>query len=173
MKSTATGFGSVARILHWLSALLVIVLIVTGFRAGWSEEAATKVAALRIHMPLAIALLVLTLARLIWWWRFDRKPNALEGLPAWQDQIGRWTHRGLYALILLLLVSGVAMSILSGLPAALFEGAPFPVLAELPPRAAHGIAARVIAGLVMLHSAAALYHHFVRKDRTLLRMLKG
>jgi len=68
------------------------------------------------------------------------------------------------------LASGIAMSALSGLPAALFGSSGYPTLADLPPRAGHGIAARLIVAAILLHAGAALYHHFVLKDRTLRRM---
>jgi cytochrome b561 len=65
------------------------------------------------------------------------------------------------------------MSVLSGLPDALFGTAVFPDLADLAPRAGHGIGARLLAALVVLHAAAALYHHWGLRDRTLRRMWFG
>jgi cytochrome b561 len=65
--------------------------------------------------------------------------------------------------------------------------APIPVfgLFELPPLAPanralserlfalHGALGIAIAVLALLHVAAACHHHFVRKDRVLLRMIRG
>jgi cytochrome b561 len=76
----------------------------------------------------------------------------------------------IYAVVLMLLASGIAMSIMSGLPDALFGNADFPELAQLPPRAGHGIGARLMVGLVLLHAGAALYHHWFLKDQTLKRI---
>jgi cytochrome b561 len=73
-------------------------------------------------------------------------------------------------VILLLLASGIAISIMSGLPDALFGGSALPELATLSPRAGHGTGARLLARLVLLHAGAALYHHLISKDRTLTRM---
>lgn len=169
-KSTADEFGKIGIGLHWISALLIIVLLGSGFRAGFSTDTDVKAAALQVHLPVAILVLVLTVARLIWWWRFDTKPGPVLGVPPWQDNIARWTHRAMYAVVILLLASGIAMSILSGLPDALFGTAAFPELAELPPRAGHGIGARIMVGLVVLHAGAALYHHFFLKDNALKRI---
>ena len=169
-KSTAEQFGKIGIGLHWISALLIIVLLGTGFRAGFATDTSIKTAALQVHLPVAILVLVLTVTRLIWWWRFDTKPDPVGGVPPWQESIARWTHRGLHAVVILLLASGIAMSILSGLPDALFGSAAFPELAKLPPRAGHGIGARIMVALVALHCGAALYHHFVLKDRTLKRI---
>ncbi|MGB5868904.1 MAG: cytochrome b [Albidovulum sp.] len=170
VKSSVDHFGKVGIGLHWISALLIIVLLGSGFRAGFSTDTGVKTAALQVHLPVAILVLVLTVTRLIWWWRFDIKPGPVMGVPSWQESIAKWTHRGLYAVVILLLASGIAMSILSGLPDALFGSAAFPELAELPPRAGHGVAARVMVGLVVLHAGAALYHHFFLKDKTLKRI---
>lgn len=173
MKSSDTHYGGVAVLIHWASALLVLVLLASGFRSGFAEDAATKAAALRVHVPVAALVLLLTVARLIWWWRVDRKPAPMPGLPSWQRAIAAWTHRALYLLLFLLLASGIATSALSGLPAALVGAAPLPALSDLPPRIGHGIGARALAALVVLHMAAALYHHWVLKDRTLRRMWFG
>lgn len=173
MKSSNHAYGTIAKILHWLSALLILVLIGSGFRSGFATDPEVKLAALSVHLPVAFAVLLLTAFRLIWWWRFDRKPEPLEGVPNWQESIARWTHRGLYALILILLASGIAMSVMSGLPDAVFGTAEMPELAELPPRIGHGLAARLIAAAALLHAGAALYHHWVAKDRTLTRMWSG
>jgi cytochrome b561 len=83
------------------------------------------------------------------------------------------THRALYLVILLLLASGIAMSALSGLPDALFGTAELPALADLPPRAGHGIGACLLAALVVLHAGAVLYHHWGLRDCTLRRMWLG
>ena len=170
MKSTEARYGWAAVGIHWISAVLVLLLIVSGFRSGFAEDPTSKAAALKVHVPVAIAVLVLTLARLIWWWRFDRKPAPLHGQPAWQETVARWTHRALYLVLILMLGSGIAMSTISGLPNALFGSGPFPDLATLPPRAAHGAGARLMVLLIVVHGGAALYHHIVLKDETLKRM---
>lgn len=173
MKSSNTRYGAMAVTLHWLSALLVIVLLFSGFRAGFSTDTVAKAAALRVHVPVAITVLLLTVWRLIWWWRFDRKPEPLGDAPHWQEVTATWTHRLLYLLLFVLLGSGIAMSAMSGLPFALFGDAPLPDLDTLLPRAPHGYAAKALAGLVLLHVGAALQHHFIAKDATLRRMWFG
>ncbi|MGJ3265499.1 MAG: cytochrome b [Salinarimonas sp.] len=170
MKSDDEGFGTVARAIHWASALLILVLIASGFASGFSEDAAVKTAALRVHLPVALMVLALTVLRVVWWWRLDTRPAPIAGLPAWQDAAARWTHRALYVAIATLLASGIAMAALSGLPDALFGPAPLPDLAALPPRAGHAIAARLILAAIVLHVAAALYHHWILRDATLRRM---
>ena len=172
-KSSNDGYGTVAVAIHWASALLIILLLGTGFRSGFSDDSAAKLAILQIHIPVAILVLVLTVSRLIWWWRADQKPAPLGTSPAWQEAIAHWTHRALYLLIFVLLGSGIALSILSGASDAVFGSAPLPEFQDYGPRQAHGLAARVLAGLVALHALAALWHHFGKRDATLRRMWFG
>jgi len=40
----------------------------------------------------------------------------------------------------------------------------------LPPRAVHGLVAKLLMLAIGLHIAAALYHHFIRRDGLLSRM---
>jgi len=74
LKSTFDRYGSMAISIHWLSAILVLVLIVLGFRAAGTVDPVAKAALLRLHLPIGIAVLVLTALRIVWWWRFDRSP---------------------------------------------------------------------------------------------------
>jgi cytochrome b561 len=49
--------------IRWLSAALLIVLIASEFRAASTVDAVAKAAMLRAHVPIAIAVLVLTIMR--------------------------------------------------------------------------------------------------------------
>ena len=75
-------------------------------------------------------------------------------------------------MVLLMAGSGVAMSVLAGLPQIVFGGVgSLPANFDaLPPRAVHGIVAKLLALAIGLHIAAALYHQFVRRDGLLSRM---
>ncbi|SNY92529.1 cytochrome b561 [Cohaesibacter sp. ES.047] len=172
LRSTPNGYGRVARFLHWASALLVLVLIGSGFGSAFSSDASQKAAALRVHFPLALLVFLLTLARLIWW-RVDHKPDAVTSDPRWQQSTARWTHRGLYLVLIVLLGSGIAMSLATELPLALFGSKPLPDFSNLAPRIAHRIAALTAVALIALHGGAAIYHHWIKKDGTLKRMWSG
>ncbi len=66
MKSTSTRYGTVAVTIHWISALLILALLGSGFRAAGLADSAAKASLLSVHVPLGIRILVLTLARLAW-----------------------------------------------------------------------------------------------------------
>ena len=73
IKSVETHYGSVAVSIHWLSALLIVALLGSGFRAASTIDLDGKAQILAVHAPLGIGILVLTLARIAWWWFADKK----------------------------------------------------------------------------------------------------
>jgi len=82
-------------------------------------------------------------------------------------------HFALYAVVLVTASSGIATIILSGALPAIIGSATLPNLETVLPRAVHGIATRLMLGLLALHIGAALYHQFIRRDRLLSRMGVG
>jgi cytochrome b561 len=172
LKGTADRYGAVVVSIHWLSALLIVILIASGFRAANTVDPVAKAAVLRVHVPIAMALLALTVVRIGWWWGFDRKPNPVAGSPYWQEFTARMVHVLFYIIVLGLIASGIGMMALSGAAPMIFggEGTLLPDFWKYPPRLPHGIGARLLLALFVLHAGAALYHHFVRRDGLLWRM---
>jgi len=174
LKSRPDRYGAVAVSIHWLSAILIVALLGSGFRAANAMDAAAKAGILRFHIPVAIVVLLLTALRIVWWC-FDRKPLPVQGSPRWQERIARWVHVAFYAVILGMAASGIGMIVLSGAAPAVFgaPGAILPNFTEYPPRAPHGLGGFLIFGLLVFHAGAALYHQFVRRDGLLRRMWYG
>ncbi|HEX8049510.1 cytochrome b [Rhizobium sp.] len=174
MKSTPDRYGTVAISIHWISAILILALLGSGFRAANAMDAVTKAGFLRFHIPVAIIVLILTILRIVWW-RFDLKPLPVKGSPAWQERIARWVHVAFYIVILGMIASGIGMMVLSGAaPAVLGEaGTALPNFTDYPPRAPHGLGAFLLVGLLIFHAGAALYHQLVRHDGLLRRMWYG
>ncbi len=174
MKSTATRYGHVAVTIHWLSAVLIVALLVTGFRAGMTTDSAAKAALLKAHLPLGIAILVLTVARLAWWAFADRKPDPVAGSPAWQEVSGKVVHVLFYIVIIAMAGSGIAMMAMSEASESVMGGSGnLPDFWDYAPRLPHGLGARLMMALLVLHIGAALYHHFVQKDGLIARMWFG
>ena len=175
LKSKPDRYGAVAVSVHWLSAILILALLASGFRAGNAMDAADKAAFLRFHIPVAIMVLPLTAFRIVWWWRFDLKPLAVQGSPAWQERIARVVHVAFYIVILGMIASGVGMMVLSGAASAVFgePGALLPNFHDYPPRVPHGLGGFLLVALLVLHAGAALYHQFFLRDHLLRRMWYG
>jgi len=174
-KSSNNHYGTVAVTIHWISALLIFTLIGSGFRAsGMEDAAAAKVAILQVHVPLGATILLLTLLRVVWWVFADKKPGSVP-MPAWQERSSRAVHFLFYAVILGMAASGIGMMVLSGAGPVLFGGSSetLPDFWKFLPRVPHGIGARVMIALLVVHAGAALYHHFFKRDGLLRRMWFG
>jgi cytochrome b561 len=173
LNSRPDRYGTIAVSIHWLSAVLILVALGSGFRAANAAHAVAKAELLRVHIPVAMAVLVLTLLWIVWWFIFDSKPDAVPGSPRWQDLSARAVHGLFYVVILGMAASGIGMIVLSGAGPGILEGAAMPDFWKFPPRVPHGIGARFLIALLALHVSAALYHHFIRGDGLLWRMWFG
>lgn len=171
-KSTADRYGAIAIAMHWLSAIAIIALIASGFRAGGLTDPAAKAGLLRIHAAMGIAVLVFTLARVAWWVFADDRPSAQNKAHVLQNRVASAVHTILYIVILGMAASGIGMLVLSGAGAVLFAEAsgPLPDFWNYPPRVPHGIGGRLLVALLVLHVGAALYHQFMLRDRIFVRM---
>lgn len=172
LKSTTERYGAVAIAIHWVSALAILGLLVSGFIAAGMDDAAAKAGILRIHAVVGVTILVLTVLRILWWWLLDRRPAELANLPRWQAIGAHAVHGLLYLSILVMVASGIGMVALSGAADALFGSAPLPDFTEYAPRIPHGATSRLMLLLLALHIGAALYHQF-RGERILARMGLG
>ena len=167
-----------ARTLHWLTAVLVLVQIPLGLAIVNVELGAWKDALYNLHKSIGATLIPIVLVRLVYRW--THRPGPLpQDIPPLRRLAAETMHWILYAL---LVVQGfVGWIATSAYPA------PIPVfgLFELPPiwredrplsdqlyvlHRAIGIA---LAILLVGHIGAALQHHFIRKDRVLMRMISG
>lgn len=130
---------------------------------------------LRVHIPAAIVILLLTLGRIAWWFFLDKKPQPVQGSPAWQGWLARAVHLLFYVVILGMVASGIGMIVLSGAGPSIFSGTAveLPNFLQYPPRITHGIGAKLLIALLLAHVGAALYHHFIRHDGLLWRMWYG
>lgn len=173
-KSSAGRYGSVAITIHWLSAATILLLLFLGFRAASASDPAAKAAILRLHVPLGLFILALTVLRLAWW-IFDRKPPRAAATPRWQRITERAVHTLFYVVILMMAGSGIGMMALSGGASILFGGSsrPLPNFWTYAPHVPHSLGAFALLGLTTVHVAAALYHQFIKRDRLLARMGVG
>ena len=172
LKGDTLRYGSVQVALHWMSAAAILLLLALGLAAASGGPA--QAALLRLHAPLGLLTLALTVVRI--GWRFlDRRPDEPAGQPHWQSVTARSVH-GLLTLVTLAMgASGVALMALSGAGAILFSGVPGPLpdFWHFKPMTVHAAGAAAMIGLLCLHVGAAFYHQFVRQDHLLTRMGVG
>ena len=165
-----------ARLLHWLMALLVLLTIPAGLIMVQPGVGRTVQNVLFIyHKNVGVLLFVMVLVRLWVRWRYPPPPRH-AGLPGWQERVAVSTHRLLYALLVFLPVAGYVRVRAGGFPVESLDALGIPPL--VPPsdawadtaKALHHWGGLVMAGLVVLHVAAALHHGVVKRDGILSRM---
>lgn len=160
---------------HWLTVILVFATFVLGkYMSGLPNEAG-KIAPLGAHMILGIITLVVIIARFITRLRFPKPAHVTAG-NAFFDWVGKAVHYALYAFVFLMTVSGMSLSLQSGLVPIVFggSGASLPAdFFDFTSRMLHGFIAPALLLLVILHVGAALYHQFMLKDNLLARMWYG
>lgn len=131
----------------------------------------TQAGFLRFHIPIAITVLLLTLFRIVWWWRFDHKPTPIKVSRPWQERFVRFVHIAFYVVIFGMVASGIGMIVLSDAASIIFGGtSTLPDFHGYPPRVPHGIGTFLLVILLLAHIGAALYHHFIRRDGLTRRM---
>jgi cytochrome b561 len=163
--------------LHWLVAILVIGTLgigVIGLRTLPNDDS-NKIALLAAHMAVGAAILALMALSFVVRVKTSKPPLAQSG-HALLDRLALVTHYGFYVLVVLMVTTGFVTAIASGINQIVFGGyrAPLPAdLVNYPSFVAHFYLADVLAGLIALHIAGALYHQCIIKDGLLRRMSVG
>jgi cytochrome b561 len=158
------------------------LLLLGSFGLGWFMTG-LDVSPLRLklyawHKWIGVSIFVLVLLRLCW--RLYSPPPALPAaMPGWEKRAAEISHHLLYLLLLAVPLSGWLMSSAKGFQTVLFGLWPIPdLLAKNPAlgaalEAVHETLTWLFAGVIGLHAAAALKHHFIDRDAVLTRMLPG
>jgi superoxide oxidase len=170
-------FDQTSIILHWLTALLIVVQ----FASIWAHEAVghqSNVAAalLSLHRSTGVSIWIVVVVRLCWRHYFAYLPPFPPSMPKFQQTIAKANEYGLYILLLAMPITGLARVVLRGQPFDLFVWQ-VPALMEPNPAMrslfveAHEIGAKALMILIGLHAGAALFHRLVLRDGVLQRML--
>jgi superoxide oxidase len=170
-------FDQVSIALHWLTVLL----IVAQYGSLWLHEAAHHAsnfaaASLSVHRSMGMVTWILAVTRLVWRRNFADLPPFPPAMPKFQQIIAKANEYGLYLLLLVQPITGLARVLLRGQPFTLFFWE-VPALFEPDPAiraifvAAHEIGGNALLLLIGLHAGAALFHRLVLRDGVLERML--
>jgi cytochrome b561 len=177
LKNTNERWGAISQTLHWLVVLLIFGIGIVGLVMGDLPKTPKYFWVYTAHKSLGITVLALMLLRLLWRW-YAGSPALLPNTPRWQARTATLTHGLLYAFALFMPLSGWLYDSAAGLrPFRLFGQFTMPKL--LAPNetlksilhALHEWGFWLLIALVLLHAAAAFYHHLFQQDATLTRML--
>jgi cytochrome b561 len=178
-RNTTSSWGSVSRWFHWILAVTILGMLAYGWWMNHIPARADRFFYRSIHADIGYAVLLLMVIRLIW-----RCVNPTPALPAdtprWERIAARVSHGALYVVTIVVAMLGWAHS-----------GARTPNYSDWfglfhvpqitsPDKAAaaayedrHIWSAYVLLALIVLHIAAAAWHHFVKRDRVTARMIDG
>lgn len=172
-----TGYGPVAKTLHWLVFALVFAQYVVAFTMPDIGRGTVPGTLINLHMSIGATILILVILR--WLWRLGhRVPLVTADVPAWETTLARWTHALLYLLLAINPFLGWANASARDWTITLFGVVPLPHLVAAKSSVGrvagdvHTYLAWALLVLIGLHVAAALYHYFIRSDRVLQRMLR-
>jgi superoxide oxidase len=174
--SAREGYAVAMRAMHWATSALLIGSYLTAWVISDATKSVEVADVTRVHRLFGLIILTLTAVRLIWRQR-TRMPPLPSDMPRLQQLAAKLNVIGLYALLLVQPLLGLTASMLHGDSMILLGGIVVP--GGLPidrPLAhilfsVHGGVASVLLGLIGVHAAAALYHHFVLRDDVLVGML--
>ncbi|MCC6194669.1 MAG: cytochrome b [Burkholderiales bacterium] len=167
-------YSGTAIALHWVSALLVFCGLSLGLFMAGLEISPAKLRLYAWHKWIGISVFLVAAARLAW--RVRARPPAMPPMPAWQVRAARAVHALLYALMLVIPLSGWVYSSATGVSVVYLGLVPLPDLVATDKALAavllvvHQSLNATLACAVLVHVAAAVKHQWVDRDGLLGRM---
>ena len=169
-------YDGVAIALHWATALLVVCNFALAETWDWFAKPAKQLME-ATHMSFGVLLAIVVVARIAWRFVPGHAMSPLEA--GWMRLASKGTHYLLYALLVTEAALGFAFRWGAGRPMVFFGLGIPPLSGEMGRplrqllREFHHWIGWTIIVLALVHALAALYHHYVLKDRLLARMLPG
>jgi cytochrome b561 len=169
-------FDPTTRLVHWLTAGLMLSVFVLAFSIDLASSRAAHTAFLQLHRSVGLTIWVVTLVRLAWR-NFAEYPDWPSDMSQAMRVAAMASEYALYALLLAQPILGILQTNAHGDHVNLFFIGQLPALIEKNrPLAqllltAHKAVGFSLLGLIALHVSAALFHHFWRRDDTLTAML--
>lgn len=178
LRNTPDRYGSISIGLHWLTLVVLIgVYACIDLTDLYPKGSEPREALKTWHFMLGLTVLLLVALRLVN--RFaGGNPVVSPPIPVWQQRLARAIHFALYALMLAMPILGWLVLSAAGKPVPFF-GVQLPaLLAENKDLAeqlkeVHETIGTIGYFLIGAHALAALFHHYVTRDNTLVRMLPG
>ena len=189
LMNTDTSYGTIAKWIHWTTALLFLAAYCTVYYRDWftDENTPENWNVLQLHFSIGITLGVVVLLRIIW--RITNTQPKQEPGTNLEHLAARLGHYALYAMMVIMPVTGYLGTGANTDFFFLFEIPKFEDTGAFSALIANGLGLSfeelerpldfihkdiggdwVVWMLILGHMSAALYHHFVKKDRTLVKM---
>ena len=188
-KNTVENYGSIAKFLHWGTAFLFLVSYMSVYYRHWFTEEKTPEnwTALQLHLSIGVTIAVVVALRIVW--RIGNRAPDLEPGKKWEHLAAHAGHYALYAIMIVMPITGYVGT---GVNTEYFFTFDIPKFEDTPlfeSLVSNGLGitfkefeepidfihkeilgAWLVWILILGHVSAALYHHFVKKDKTLNKM---
>lgn len=182
--NTASRYGTVTKVFHWLTALFILTVIPLGAIANrlpyeTDAQLALKAQLFSLHKTLGVVIFLVALARILWAIT-QTKPGGLHPERKVETTLAELVHWLLYISLVTVPMTGwihhaattgfapILLPIGQDLPFISKNEATSELFATL-----HWIWSKIMVGAILLHIAGALKHHIIDKDSTLRRMWFG
>ncbi|QQO36253.1 cytochrome b [Bradyrhizobium diazoefficiens] len=175
-RNSSRSYGAIAMALHWAVFVFVLGAWMSG-QFGAELPRGARETGLFVHISLGLAILGFVMARLAWR-AADPVPAPVDSpLGLWGERAGQAVHYMLYALLIAVPIAGIVVQFAKGHALRIFGL--FEIVSPWTAdrafgrdtREVHDLLANGTMTLIGLHAAAALVHHYIFRDRALLRML--
>ncbi len=174
MNAEQLNYTLTARILHWLIAILIMLMFALGWYMVELPKGAERGWFFALHKSTGLSIFGLVLIR-VFWRLLHQPPNMPASIPEWKRRLAHFTHVSLYLLMFIQPLSGYISSSFSGYKTKYF-GIPLPHWGwKNPPlnelfTEVHVVGSMLILALVLAHVVGAMAHLIVEKDGVFKRM---
>ena len=176
-RNSPDRYGAVSLTLHWLTAVLIVAAWLLGTFDDVLPKGPARDAGLFAHITFGLAMLGLLAMRVAW--RLADPPPGPEPATAglWAQRAAHFTHWMLDIWLAGVIIAGIVLQFARGRPLPLFGLAEIasPWMADRAfarsVKEVHEVLANALLVFAILHAAAAMFHHWILRDRTLVRML--
>lgn len=178
LRDSSSGYGLVTITLHWACALLIFFLFGLGiymrgldYYSPWYHKGPA------LHIALGILVFALMLFRLFWRTR-GPQPDDIPDMSKPSKQAAWLVKILLYTGVFVICLSGYLITTAEGDAASFFDLFNIPASIKLSSDQVdlagklHKYIAWSLVFIAAAHAVAALFHHFFKRDKTLVRMLK-
>jgi cytochrome b561 len=176
--NSTTTWGWPAKILHWIGAAIILVLLIHGWWMTHMTPRPERLANYAWHSALGYDLLALTVLRLLWRW-FNPVPELPADLKPWERVAARVGHVSLYVLMFIVSLTGWMVATTFRVPMSKdLLGVDVPAIVTTVDRSvrqwieeSHMVLAYLLAAIVLVHVIGALRHHMLKHNDVLRRMI--
>lgn len=171
------AYGVISKSLHWSMAVLVVFSLCAIEFNDLLPKGPVRHEVIGWHFQAGLCVLILIFVRILWRMKHPA-PRIFPPLSRMQKLLSAAAHVSLYVMMLILPIFGILAKQSKGnvvkffghaVPTLLDEdrGLPYAMLLK----SAHVYMGNVLIGLVAVHVMIALFHHMIRRDNTLTRMM--